>query len=345
MATTKQKKEKDITVADIIVAVAIAAFAIMSFFGLSFSNGQGSSIIIVSLYIALFIAIIFALTRVKRVENYFGRWKVVEIALLIFYVFIAISLSTPMVNALSATSEKDSLIDLGKADIATIRTLFEEYESRENSALEEMENSFHSLKGATLDSNAKTVTTTRFGNSSYSEYCKNLKNKYLGDGGEGTLNYKAFYNLQDSLLSNATSALENWNLVKVSAIASNLDSQYKDIARRLTEISTQRHPDENQSHIPFKFVVVRDNNSYRYIIDEQRSKNLEIDYKALIKQDDLLLAAKIKTLQTPLAIFIAIFIYALMLVGYFAAPRSSTVDISARSKKGTYYNDGGIDLY
>ena len=159
MATTKQKKEKDITVADIIVAVAIAAFAIMSFFGLSFSNGQGSSIIIVSVYIALFIAIIFALTRVKRVENYFGRWKAVEIALLIFYVFIATSLSTPMVNALSATSEKDSLINLGKADIATIRTLFEEYESRENSALDEMENSFHSLKGATLDSNAKTITT------------------------------------------------------------------------------------------------------------------------------------------------------------------------------------------
>ena len=343
MATTKKTKEKDITVADVLVLLAFVVFNAMSYFGLSFGNGPSSCIIKLLGFSILLGALIYALKRVKRVENYFRRWIIVEAILFIAFISVAYKIGGHMVNALSATGEKEDLIRLGQSDIETIRGLFREYETKESGSLDLVKSSLKNLEGAeyNTDETVKKYKSTHVGSRRPSEYYELLDKKYLGKDGDGSLDYKAFYMEQDSLLSVYKSVLENWNLIKVSSMASNLNMVYDSIASRLTKISTQRHPEESRKNIPYKFVVKYDN--YRWVIDEEKTKELEVDYTKYKKE--LQLADKISDLRTPSAVLLAALIYALMLVGYFVAPRSSTVDISAKSKKKGHYNDGGIDLY
>jgi len=341
MAKTEKTKEKgSITVADLIVMLAFAFFAVFSYFGLAFKHGISTCILYVLLYLTILFACLFALTKVKKVNNDFSKWKIVEFALLVVFVVVYIKISEQMVNALSATSQKDNLILTGQSDIDRINLLFNDYEAKEAENITEIKASFRSLQNSRLDSEAKAVIQQTRGDDTYEKYCDDiLYGKYLSNGGEGELNYLAFKQKQQKDLQDAFQDLANWNLVKVSSIASDLISRYDKIADRLTSISCQRHP--NHLDVPYKYVLKRNADS-RYIIDADRTASLEVDYSAYKKE--LNFPTRISEAKSPVAIVLAFIIFVFMLVGYFAVPRSTTVSIIGRGKN-SRIEDGGISLY
>lgn len=341
MAKTEKTKEKgSVTVADLIVMLAFAFFAVFTYFGLAFKHGSSTCVLYVLLYIVALFALLYALTWTKKVNNDFTKWKIVEVALLVVFVVVSIKISEPMVNALSATSQKDNLISTGQSDIDRINLLFDDYEAKEADNITEIKASFRSLQNSRLDSEAKNIIQQTRGDDTYEKYCDDiLYGKYLSDSGEGELNYLAFKQRQQRELQDAYQALSNWNLVKVSSIASNLISRYDKIADRLTAISSQRHP--NHPDVPYKYVLKRNAES-RYVIDVDKTASLEVDYFAYKKE--LNFPAKISEAKSPVAVVLAVIVFILMLIGYFAAPRSTTVPIIGRGKK-SKIEDGGISLY
>lgn len=349
--TTKTKEKGAVTIADMIVLLALAIFAIFTYFGLAFKHSMSTCILYVVLYIIILLACIAALKRVKKVENYFSRWIIVEGVLLMVYAIVAINISGPIVNAFSATSQKEILIKAGQSDIANIKSLFDDYEQQEEANINEVIETLRTVNSVELSDNDINKISARLGDDAlekYHRYGKRicaikekdvtayedlLRQKYLEDGGENELNYLEFKETQIDELEDASRDIDNWNLIKTSFIASDLVSRYDVIAERLTDISGQRHRDN--SEVPYKFLV-GENSLY-----EDESK-LEVDYTSY--KQDLSFSKRFSEIETPVAKALTTIIFILMLIGYFVTQRSTTVGIKGFSKK-SRNNDGGISLY
>lgn len=332
------KQNKTVSIADIVQLIAFFAFVVLTYIGLLMDYSPSTSFVYVLVYLILFIIVIFALIKVKKVENNFVKFRIVESILVVVFVTLTFLLSDPMIKALSINSERNTLIDQGKSDIGKIENMFELYEQTERDIIDKIEQSFCETVGSNFDSYTRKLVDSTKRHMTIDSYCDVLlTNKYLGDGGEGDLNYEEFKAEKLEKLNEAKTDLDHWNLLKIPELATDIDSINVQVARQLTRISGQRHPDHID--LPYKYVFKHINYS-TYSIDRIKTSELEVNY--VLRKPVMHFRKDIEKARSSSAIFISVFIFILMLFGYFVANRSSTVEI--KKNKNSDFDNEGIDI-
>ncbi len=136
-----------ITPANYIAIFAMAFLALFTFFGWMYGSEDGEAgvaVIMTLLEVLLLGSFLILSIKAKSATSHFGMWRIVKWASLVAYVIVAVLFSTPLLKYFYIMSEKDSLQETAKNEIAAVESLYTQYDhtmdTATKQAIEQMNN-------------------------------------------------------------------------------------------------------------------------------------------------------------------------------------------------------------
>ena len=177
------------SIANLISIVGLVALAFFLYLGFAYSGTNSGTSILYSVMITIGIGLIlYALLYVKKVENSFEKWRIVEYALMIVFIAACGATVPTLCHFINVNNDSAALKNFAIQDLKGMETVISDFQSQERANLSQLE---INLQNVASSSNYHSATT------------EELKS-YIADEILGG---------QDSKLSNEniTSFKEKWN--------------------------------------------------------------------------------------------------------------------------------------
>lgn len=313
-----QKKSGSISIANIIALIGLAGLGVITFFGMLLHSTDGKptgAILGAVAFVAVLAFLLFMSIKAKGAEDNPDKWRYVEWACLALYVIVAIAFAKPFQRFFYIVGEKDALQTQARQEIQAINTLYLNYDHQQkkfvNDAVEQMQNYIASKQQETI---------------------KDDLAEYVNKAGKLDSWQKkitAVVKMQkDSTLSEIKSKVEDWNLMQLSSIATDLELK-DSLAWTMLEEKIQEYGEKN-NFIP----VIGGGGVQPYRLEGLAQFDLgerpQPKFAQMLRNSDG---------NTPLGWIIYILLNLLVLLNYVVAPR--TMVVGPRAGKST---TGGMDL-
>ncbi len=316
-----------ITPANILAVAGVCLLLAFSFMGQYYMRGGelGWSIVI-SVGITAFTALLlYFLIKVKGAENDLSKWRKVEYALLAAYIVIAIPASClgGIMHFFVVNSNKETIKEYAKEDLAKIDKLFNDYEEFEKEALSQTGTGLYNATGYNQRCNselrefmeANGIERNRESAKAFEELQRNI---ILG------VDYDLFRENYSEQKGEIEKTVKSWSIILIPSKAKQIEDLANNVKSNLDNLSSK-------AQLP---KITHDAAMNAYVLGENQSEIFEIEggteslkfRKALQEQGGF----------SVVAILVIILIHILILMNYFVAYRTWTVEVGA-----SYEEDGG----
>jgi len=324
----KGQKSDRITIANIMAVVGIVLLLVFSYIGHSYmSGGELGWDIVISVAITAFTAfLLWFLIKAKGAENHLKKWKIVEYVTLAVYILFAIpaSLFGGIMHFFVVNAEKEEIKMYAEQDLALVDEIFEDYNLFESEAIS---TTGTGLANATRGGEICDEKLNQFFNENSiqhtSESVKNYEDiqrrKLLGTG------FDNFYDEYLDQRNEIQNAVNGWSIIQIPMKAKQISDLAKTVQEELNELS-------QSADLP---LISKDTSSGKYTVGENQTKNFEIE--GGIESFKFKKAIQEANGFSVTAILVVLLIHFLILLNYFVAYRTSTLEL-------TNEEDGGMNL-
>lgn len=319
----KQKSNK-ITIANIVSMIGLVLLLVFTFIGHSYkSGGELGWDILISLGISgLTFFLLWFLIKAKTAENNLKKWKIAEFSSLAFYVLFSVgtAIFCGFTHFFVVNENKEEIKKYASSDLDKVENLFEDYYAFESDAISTTATGLRNAtsKGQLWDAKLtefmreNEISRTRASASNFETIQKNI----LIDSG-----YSKYYDTFSQQKSDILNVVQSWNAMMIPTQAKRIEEIASDVETELTNLSIH-------ANLPIIFM----GSSGKHTIGEYQKKEFKINDG--IESFQFRKSIRDTTGFSFAAILVVILIHCLILFNYFAAFRTSTLDIKIEEDGG-----------
>ncbi len=295
-----------VSIANIIALIGLAGLGVITFFGLMLSSDDGSlgtPVIGAVAFVAVLFFFLFMSIKAKGAESNTEKWRIVEYVCLACYIIVAVVFAKPFMRFFSVLTQKSELQQQAKEDVMAVKALYDDYNRQQDKfmkkAVEDIKNYQDSKQG---------------GKDPIAQYV-------AGVGNVDTWASKAqgLVKMEDAQLMELNRRVNDWNLLDLPALASDLS---KKSSMALTKLEEKIEINQNEHKL---IPVINGGGSKPYVLDGYAQFDLK-------KTEGSKFAQMLKESGTssPVAWIVYVVLHLLVLLNYLVAPRSLYVGPSAK---------------
>ena len=326
--------QKDgVSIANIVSVLGVVLLGFFLYLGFAYKDvNSGTAVLYAALISAGFALLLFFLVKIKKVENDFKKWRIVEYGLLGLFIAGAVAVIPTMCYFININSHSDELKKVAQEDMDNIRKAIQEFKDYENVKLTEC---VTEIENEMVNSGVNHTMSSELKEAYDGIYSVEL-NEIVPKGVEKWKGYiENIQNLNDKLpygeewtrqIDDNEQKVYGWSIFSIPQAIEDIDRLSKEIPDSLMSISASYQPIHTRidavGYMCYKGSEMRE--AFQCPSTTSKLKEQAQKYDGV----------------TPIGVILSLVIFLLIISNYIVGYRSNKVSVKA----GSAYNDGGIIL-